>query len=406
MKNKNLLFFIPEFPVITETFIEREITKLSERGVLDIKVLSLQKGNNIELPRGLQDKVSYRRLDTLAIIKIPFFFIGNIGKCIEAFNLTKNYKKGFIQRIYLFVKSIGYSIIFKEYHPDFIISHFLSEPSTIVMLVSKMLNIPYGISAHAKDVTVEHELAKEKIETSKFILICNKAAWEFAKSLSTKEDPSNVYLRYHGVDPLTLSKPIDLPERSKLPSILTIGRFVEKKGLTYLLHASRILKERGLQHRIYVAYGKGPLYETILKEIKDLHLEDTVEILGSNIGVPFSKVIQYYYMSDILVFPSINADSGDIDGIANALIEAALIRVPIISTDAGSSTELVKNGDTGIVIPQKNPEAIAEAIELLLKDKDLRDRITEHAYNHALPMFDISNTAMEIEEFVLKNIVE
>lgn len=406
---KRLLVFVPEFPRLTETFISREISKLAESSKLDVQVVSLKPGNG-KLPENLQERTHYRHLTPLdCLYALPHFL--RVRKALSSLALLfPNPNRSFFDSIYLWFKGICYARIFSEFSPDLILAHFMSESSTLALVASKVSGIPLAISAHAKDILQEKsaikqenvELMRQKVANSEFILICNKNAMNRVLEKAEGLDTSGVYLQYHGVNFEELENRVykDLPEKPGVPLLLFIGRFVKKKGLKYLLQASKILKDRGFPHALYLI-GLGPLYEELLSRIQELNLEDTVKVLGEGKGLPFEEASKYYKIADLFVFPSIRTKTGDVDGIANVLVEAAVYKLPIIATDAGSTHELVRNRETGLVVPQKDPKALAEAIQELLEDADLREKCSRAAYNRAREILDISQNVKEIERLVL-----
>ena len=398
---KRVLVFIPEFPALTETFIEREISKLIERGNVDINVISLKKGRG-RLSNNIKDNITYERLDIFTSISAFFTYLPKLGKLTRIFKELKDSGKGFLEKIYLFVKAIGYTKIFNQFDPDIIYAHFMSTPSTIAMISSRILDIPYCISAHAKDITVEAEYIDEKIKSAKFVTICNRNAYEYLLKVSSMEDSPNVYLIYHGVDFKTLKEQVpQFNVKKQVPLLLSIGRLVEKKGYKYLIEASKILKDRGFAHEIKIIAG-GPLYQNTLMQIKKFKLEDRVEILGEGKGLPFIETAKYFRVADIFVFPSIETSSGDVDGVANVLLEAAAFKVPIIASDAGGTTEVVINNKTGLVVPQRDPEKLANAIQVLLQNKSLGYELAERAYTHVSNAFNLDENVEKIERLLLK----
>jgi len=398
---KRVLIFIPEFPALTETFIEREISKLVERGNVDVNVISLKKGRG-RLSDNIKDRVTYRRLDIFTNISAFFIYLPKLSKLVQIFKELEDSGKGFLGKIYLFIKTIGYTKIFSQFNPDIIYAHFMATPSTVVMISSKLLGIPYCISAHAKDITVEAEYVDEKIGSAKFITICNKNAYEYLLNISSMENSSNVYLIYHGVDFKALKKQVpQFNVKKQVPLLLSIGRFVEKKGYKYLIEASKILKDRGFAHEIKIIAG-GPMYQNTLMQIKKFKLEDRVEILGDGKGLPFTEAAKYFRVADIFVFPSIETSSGDVDGVANVLLEAAAFKVPIIASDAGGTTEVVINNKTGLVVPQRDSERLANAIQVLLQNKTLGQELAERSYTHVSNTFNLDENVEKIERLLLE----
>lgn len=394
--SKKVLVFIPEFPVLTETFIERELSKLVERGNVDVVVFSLKKGVGY-LSENLKARVLYQRL---GFSDIPGILIYSLSHFKLISSIYKELKSGSHNKLFLVLKSVGYSLKFAKQKPDLILSHFLSEPSTIAMLSSKILNIPFAISAHAKDVTVTYEYVEEKAKLAKFITICNKSAYYFLINLLGGTNPGNVYLNYHGVDSVSVTKAAsrDVKKPNK-HLIISVGRFTEKKGFPYLIEAVDILKNKGFDLICYII-GFGPLYYDLLKQISDLHLEKQVQILGENNGLSNVDTLGYMRVSDVFVFPSIQTSEGDVDGIANVLLEAGVLNLPIVATDAGSTCEFIVNGETGLVVPQKNSSAIASALEKLLIDRSLASKLSKSAYDKAVIGFDSSVNVVKLEELI------
>ena len=179
MENKKkVLVFIPEFPVLTETFIERELDKLVERDKVDLVVFSLKKGAG-KISDTLKPKVFYERLGVADVPGIIIYVLSHFSEVLKMFRDAKN--EHVSVSFYVFFKSIGYARKFSRFKPDLILAHFLSEPSTIAMYASKIAKIPYAISAHARDIMITSERVKEKVNTAKFITICNKNAYELQR---------------------------------------------------------------------------------------------------------------------------------------------------------------------------------------------------------------------------------
>lgn len=409
-KTKKVLIFVPEFPNLTETFIYREISKLAERPLLDVVVLSLKSGS-APLPKNLESRTFYRRLSFSGCVKsLPYFF--RFKQIRQAFKLiVDNPNRNILETLYILIKGVCYSRIFDEYNPDLIIAHFLSESTTLALIISKVTKTPLAISAHAKDILQEEsnkkdenaELLKQKVENSEFILICNKNALEALKENCDDIDCSHIYLQYHGVDfdALENRKFTEMPKKPEKPTILFIGRFVEKKGLKYLIQASQILLEKNLDHVIKII-GLGPLYEDLNSMIKSLGMEDTIQIIGEGKGLPFEEASKYYKIADVFVFPAIRTDTGDEDGIANVLVEAAAYKLPVVATTAGSTQELIINEKTGLVVDQRSPEKLADAIRTILENPEESKEYAENLYSRARDILSVEENVKDIEKLILE----
>lgn len=408
---KKILIFIPEFPGLTETFIEREVSKLAESEEIDIKVLSLLKGNGTLSPSS-KGVTEYKKLTWRYSLLASLYFILKPIRLTQAFfTILKNKNRNIIQTVYLFLKSVGYTKIFEEYKPDIIYAHFMSESSTIALVSSIILNKPLVIAGHAKDVLQETgptsenvELIEQKVRHAKHVFICNDNAHEKLIKKCGVKYPKNIHLKYHGIDEQWLkekykeAKKVDKPKETV---IFTIGRFVEKKGFNYLLEAINILKEKKIDMHLFIAGAPGSCYEGIKDLIKVLELEEQVTILGEGKGISFDEILSYYEVSDIFTLPSVNVSKGDADGIPNVLIEAAYLKIPIVTTDAGSITDFIEDNKDGLVVSQRDEKELAKALEKLIKDKSLQKKFTTNAYEKAREMFNLEDNVKEIERLLL-----
>ncbi len=420
---KRLIYFVPQFPVLTETFIEREVSKLVELGNLDITILSQAPGSGA-LSENLVDKVHYIRLTvtdcliafckyvllhplrlwhvhTLILGKdnIPYLF--NIhtenDERTRLSILGRFHKSRFIH----FLKGIAYTQVFSKFATDHIHSQFLSDSSTIVMVAAKILGVPFSVSAHAKDVFVEGSLVGTKAKEAKFISVCNGNTWkEVVKYANLTKSSGKVKLLFHGIDPSKFFS-VNVPPKPEVPLVFTIARLVEKKGIKYLIEASEILKSRGVSHQVKIG-GGGPLYNDLRNMIISKGLLDTVEILGTqDKNVPNNIVAGWLQVADIYAAPFIVAESGDVDGVPTTVIEAALARLPIVATDSGSMGDLVTS-QTGIIIPQKDSQALADVLEKLIFDRDLRAKLGDVVYKQAVNQFNIERNISELEKLLVE----
>jgi len=385
---KKVLIFIPKFPALTETFIEREVAKLVERENLDVTVISLEKGDG-SLSEFSERVTKYERLTIPNCIGGAFYFFTRTKRVFLALQ-----EVGF-SHLYSFLKGVGYAYAFSKYNPDIIYAHFLSYPSTVALVASIVLDVEFAISAHARDILEYPDLPDVKAKHSKFITICNKNACKRAKELSGLSDTSSIKLMYHGLDPDSLSVE-DYIKKDSPPLILSVGRYVEKKGQIYLIEAAKMLKDWNRQFKVVIV-GGGLLHRSLQKKIESLGLQDTVELVGA---LPFEEIKRYLHKASYFVLPLVQAESGDADGIANTLIEAAMVNVPIVATDAGSTLDFLDD-QTALIVSQHDSKAVADAILNLMDNPKVADTLVANSYKKATEMFDIDNNIEQIERMLL-----
>ena len=408
---KKILYFVPTFPVLSETFISNEISKLIEFGNLDVTVFSLQEGSG-KTPENVRNQTYFERISFFSSLWAFLTFIlaqPKKAKKIHKLVLGEDRFPYFSlrspknSRVLHFFKGITYAELFKKFQPAHIHVHFLSSISSIAMVAAEVLEIPFSVSAHAKDVFVDGSLMSTKAKKSKFISVCNGNTWkEVVKYANLTKSSGKVRLLFHGVSlPKSSLSEQRNPSQNGIPLIFTLARYVEKKGLIYLIEAAKVLKERNYDFIVKVA-GFGPLYNELKNKILQYDLSGKFVLLGTETqGIPNKKVLSYMEDADIYVMPFIQASSGDVDGVPYSSIEAAFTKLPIIATNAGSISDLVTK-DTGLIVPQKDSLALADAIEILLNDKDLRLDLGNKVYNKAVTLFDISRNTRELEKLLLQ----
>jgi glycosyltransferase involved in cell wall biosynthesis len=131
--------------------------------------------------------------------------------------------------------------------------------------------------------------------------------------------------------------------------------------------------------------GDGPERSRLEKMCRDLKIEKCVVFAGA---VPQSALPALYRSAAVVVFPSIVAKGGDREGFGLVLVEALGCQCAVVVTDLPAMQDIVEDGKTGVVVAQKNPRKIADAVSRLLDDPALRERLGRAGRNHVLTRFD------------------
>jgi colanic acid/amylovoran biosynthesis glycosyltransferase len=151
-------------------------------------------------------------------------------------------------------------------------------------------------------------------------------------------------------------------ERDEPLRILSVGRLEWKKGYEYALLAIRALRSRGVncQYRIV---GEGGFLEPVAFCRHALGLEDCVEIVGA---LPVERVVEEMHGADVLLHAAVS------EGFCNAVVEAQATGLPVVCSDADGLGENAAHGETGFVVPRRNPEALADVLRRLAQDTAMR----------------------------------
>ncbi len=167
-----------------------------------------------------------------------------------------------------------------------------------------------------------------------------------------------------GIDPAALqqAKPVDRAELgvdAVAPIVLWVGRLDPVKGLEHLIDAFRVLADRSDAHLFLV--GDGPLRGTLERRIAQRKLASRAHLLGTREDVP-----GLLKAADVFAFPSRT------EGLPNALLEAMASGCAIVTTDVPGCRDLITHEETGLVVPYRDTEALTDALDCLIRDRDMR----------------------------------
>ncbi len=149
--------------------------------------------------------------------------------------------------------------------------------------------------------------------------------------------------------------------------IVTIARLVEKKGVEYGIRAVAKVKELN-QNIEYSIVGDGPLKEELKQLIHELHIADAVKLIGWKDRY---EVLELLKDADILLAPSITSRNGDQEGIPVTLMEGMAMGLPVVSTEHSGIPELIDNGVSGYIVPERDVDALAEKMRYLIEHPEI-----------------------------------
>ena len=149
-----------------------------------------------------------------------------------------------------------------------------------------------------------------------------------------------------------------------------VAQLEDHKGHRYLIEAANILREKTRKLKIVIV-GEGSLRLELTKQAQSLNVKDVVYFMGFRSDIP-----RILASLDLFVL------SSHLEGLGSSIMDAMACRLPVVATRAGGIPELVKNGETGLLVPPRNPEALAEAILTLYHDKRLASRLAKAGYDY------------------------
>lgn len=375
-------FILKGYPRLSETFIAQEIAALERRG-LDILIVSLRRPTDARRHR-LHDTIrarvlylpEYLLLEPLRVLR-AWWKIRQIANYASARRLwlrdlardpTPNRARRFGQALVL-AAELPEDV--KHLH-----AHFLHTPASVTRYAALLLGVPWTGSAHAKDIWTTPEWEKrEKLASCEWLVTCTRANREHLAALAP---PGKVELLYHGIDLARFPRNAAIGSArdgsSEPVVILSVARLVEKKGTEILLEALARISP-ALQWR-FVHVGGGPLLKSLQGRAARLGIEERVTWRGA---LTQDEVLAEYRKADVFALASRIARDGDRDGLPNVIAEAQSQGLACVATRVSAIPELVRDGQTGILVPENDAEALARALESLIADPARRRALGQAA---------------------------
>jgi len=247
------------------------------------------------------------------------------------------------------------------------------------VLLGKMLHKPVVLVMYGAEVFVlkGNPILKYIIKHADHVICISR--YTLDKTLQTQQ-PRAYSLIPPGVDVNRFRKRADTAHvRRKLaqqgidfsiPLVFALGKFIERKGFSYLIDAIALLQERGPVQ--LMIGGRGPLKESLQQQASNLGISDRVVFLDY---IPDDELPGYYTVADLFVSPSIVDSQGDTEGLGMVLLEALACETPCVASRVGGIVDIIEDGVNGFLVEPRDSVAIADRIWRLISDDKLRQEM-------------------------------
>jgi glycosyltransferase involved in cell wall biosynthesis len=387
------------FPLSSETFIFREVQSLRRQG-LHILVYSLygKKLRNCS-PEMLDYSYGVRRMGPLAF---PLMIRDIIYWKRRKPGILKALAKEILLRRWCSLEVTGESAwaflagfrlarLLERDGVSHIHAPWAGGPATAAWVASRLTGIPFSLAGRAGDIYPPDGALAEKIRESAFVRVNNQANVGYLASMAPecahkiKLVYNSLTLRANGESDVRMASPVKL---------LAIGRFARTKGFDVLLKACALLRDQGFDLHLTLV-GAGFFGPTLARLCRRLHLERHVDMPGFLSHDHLTYLLKTH---DMLVVPSVVHASGDRDGIPNVIMEALSHRLPVVATDVCGIPEVIRHGETGLVVPQNAPAALAAAIRDMASDRGRALAMAAAGRDRVKAMFDPEANAEKLFE--------
>lgn len=289
---------------------------------------------------------------------------------------------------------------------DVIHAHWVLPNGAPAMLAARLRNLPLVVSLHGSDVYLASRgwpLALSAVavfRSAGAITACSSDLYQRALRLGAP--PAHTTVIPYGVDAhafrpdpragIQVRAELHLPPDT--PLILAMGRMVYKKGFTFLLDALPHIRALHPRATLVLA-GYGDLLDELKEHARRLGVVDAVIFPGR---LPRDRAARYVAAADVYVVPSVRDDAGNVDGLPNTLLEGMGAARPIVATRTAGIPDVIADGVHGLLVPERDPVALANAIVRLLSDRNLAARLGEAARRRVLDELSWDVTAVRFEE--------
>jgi glycosyltransferase involved in cell wall biosynthesis len=379
-RERRLAYYIWHFPVLSQTFVNRELAALKRAGM---RFEIVAEGAEDEAladhnAAQLRENVSYLDLgDAAALQRARRRFLARrplVCLRVLLFVLLSRHMqhKRYGADLAVFHKALLLASVLQERGITHVHSPWADQCALLALMASRLAGIPYSVQARAHDIhrhAYRFGLA-DRLRPAAFVVTNTRYNEAALRAVVGPGHAERIHRIHNGIDLERFVPPARDGARGRPVRILCVARLIEQKGLTHLQDACALLERRGIDFVCDVIGGpEEPLYTTYHLELKRrqrrLGLERRLRFLGA---APLAAVLGKMREADLFVLPCVIAGDGSRDITPNALKEAMAMALPVVSTSVGGVPEIVEDGVSGLVVAPGDPVALADAMEALIRD--------------------------------------
>ncbi len=420
-RRKRIVLIVPTFPKLSETFVVSKFLGLLRAG-WDVHVVCQQSDPiawkyfpELQAEEGVRGRVHVaapQRPAWLAALRLPGVVLGNFRQAREASGRYwrrgwRRFGPGVVKQLYLDAEIV-------RLQPDIV--HFEFGALAVGRTYLKqLLDCKLSVSFRGYDlntVGLEDPTYYDEVwAESDGLHLLGEDLWRRAQRRGCPPDKFHMLIppaidvdyfrprgsggvgeqRGRGAEENSQSRNLPISQSPNLSPlrILSVGRLDWKKGYEYALQAIRLLKYEGVDCEYHII-GGGELLESLAFARHELGVEAEVHFLGAQ---PRAVVREQMAWADVFLHAAVS------EGFCNAVMEAQAMALPVVCSNAGGLPENVVDGQTGFVVPRRDPAALAEMLRLLAADAQLRDCLGRNGRQRVEECFQLPKQVAAFDRF-------
>ena len=390
-----------EFPIYSQTFVYQELAELARNG-FDLRFLYSKLNPRRYLPTQFspvwrakrklvlhhtvaeRDYIYYRERMPHKVESLVTKICATAG--ISAHELCSHYH---------FKQAFAFTRMVEACRPDYLHSYFFYEGTLFTLFASYLLDIPRGVSCYADHMLQDYllKVVPLHLEQCSLVIATSARIKRELIQIAPQADPDRILVKPNAVDCRRFPAAGRTEPRAGEPfRIICVSRIEPKKGILYLVDAVRHLLDRKINVSVHVLGGVDEnetcrsYAKAVEAKIRAHGVSHAFHLEGR---LPGPEIQRFLRNAHVFVAPFVETETGDKDGIPTSLLEAMATGLPTVATDAGSMTEVIDSGCDGIIVPQRDGEALSHAIAGLLADTERRRQIGNRAAEKIRRCFDI-----------------
>jgi glycosyltransferase involved in cell wall biosynthesis len=388
---REVAYLFERFPSFGQTFCYREVAELERQGA-KVHVFSIRRPVNEpaqDWDRELVGRVDYLPEEKALVPEIDRLLRGN--KLSSGIRVTvENWgRQSDFLRLYQAIH-VGRELQKKGLHH--VHAHFAGMAARTVYWIRQFFRIPYSFTAHANDIFAPRDFVvslEKLIEKAAAVVTVS----DYSVRLLHDRFPAaagKIGRVYNGVD---LSRFPQSTFDSSTPSIVSVGRLIEKKGFGDLIKASALLQAKGVKFHCSII-GEGPLEQTLRAQIATERLEQKVELTGPQTQAQIAERLAH---ATLFALPCTREADGGMDNLPTVIMEAMAAGLPVISTPLGGIPEMIEPGVNGELVPEHDPAKLSHAIERFIADPALARVLGLRGRQIASEKFSVETSARQLQ---------
>lgn len=401
-------YLLQRFPVLSETFILRELAALVEQG-MEVTIFSLLPPKEPVRHAQADLLLPYTRYASpwsLPVLRAQAHFLRRRPlRYLRAWAnaIHQCYREPLLlaRVLVLLPVAVYFAQQMEAARIQHIHSHYIWLGAILAGVAGELIDVRYSAHVHAFDLYQRdvQDVRRQLADAAQIVTI-SEANRRYIYRLCPELDDGSarVEVVYCGVDSTRLSpRPAHLADGPATPlRLVTVGRLIEKKGHTVLVEACRGLRDEGIEFICHII-GDGPLRPRLQAQVAAARLADQVVFCGP---MAQDAVFAQLRQSDVFVLPALQARSGDRDGIPVVLMEAMACELPVVTTPISGIPELVTHGESGLLVEADAAGNLAAnlvaALRRLAAAPSLRQELGQAGRRKVMADFDLYKNTQQL----------